>query len=590
MAAPDAAAAAAAEGAGSAPWARLEAPARLLLQALQAGPEGARRGLGVLRALRRRGGEPFCWGGFLEALCREEPVVQGPDGRLELKPLLLRLPQLCQRNLMTLLMAVRPSLPESGLLSVLQIARQDCVSDPDAWLQALGELLRRDVGVGASGQAPSPLSDSCQKQLQGLCGRLGHGGRRLTLPQAPDPKEKEEEEDRDSQQRGKRRKEPEEEPATSDGEKAPKRLRYSEREEEEDKEEEEEEGGSEHESLESLADGGVVALVESHPVVGAESGEAGRSTEDARGPALSLELPKAVQDQVPRLQQLLKTSGKGLEGFEDAPPVELQLLHECSPDQVSPERDPGLEVTTALPCVFSFKLVSIPRGSFLGSGWFLSAPSPLSQGSCRPLPWNVGALPLLLPSWLVTAWPGQTERPCAFLLLLQVDLLCAQLQLPQLSDTGVLQLCTWLLALSPDLSLSNATVLTRSLFLGRILSLTSSASRLLTAALTAFCAKYTYPFCRALLGPVLQASGTGLAQTELLCCLVKDKSLEPATRVLMLEQILDLPWKEETFLVLQSLLEQQITETQKLGLATALESNTTFLRKSLQAALRHLAS
>lgn len=548
MATADAAAAPAAEGAGSAPWARLEAPARLLLQALQAGPEGARRGLGVLRALRSRGGERFCWGAFLEALCREEPVVQGPDGRLELKPLLLRLPQLCQRNLLTLLMAVRPSLPESGLLSVLQIVRQDCISDPDAWLQALGELLRRDVGIGASGQGPSPLSDSCQRQLQGLCGQLRHGGRRLTLPQAPDPKEEEEEEDRDSQQRGKRRKEPEEEPATSDGERAPKRLRCSEREEEEDEEEEaeEEEGGSEHESPESLADGGVVAPVESHPVVGAESSEAGRSPEDARGPAQSLELPKAVQDQVPRLQQLLKTSGKGLEGFEDAPPVELQLLHECSPDQV--------------------------------------------------------------------------------------DLLCAQLQLPQLSDTGVLQLCTWLLALSPDLSLSNATVLTRSLFLGRILSLTSSASRLLTAALTAFCAKYTYPFCRALLGPVLQASGTGLAQTELLCCLVKDKSLEPATRVLMLEQILDLPWKEETFSVLQSLLEQQvamtpekfsvlmeklckeglaapasmacaklmlmvmtkyqasITETQKLGLAMALESNTTFLRKSLQAALRHLAS
>ena len=50
----------------------------------------------------------------------------------------------------------------------------------------------------------------------------------------------------------------------------------------------------------------------------------------------------------------------------------------------------------------------------------------------------------------------------------QMDLLCAQLQLPQLSDLGLLQLCTWLLALSPDLSLSNATVLTRSLFLGRV--------------------------------------------------------------------------------------------------------------------------
>lgn len=50
----------------------------------------------------------------------------------------------------------------------------------------------------------------------------------------------------------------------------------------------------------------------------------------------------------------------------------------------------------------------------------------------------------------------------------QVDLLCARLQLPQLSDTGLLQLCTWLLALSPDLSLGSATVLTRSLFLGRV--------------------------------------------------------------------------------------------------------------------------
>ncbi|CAO2608794.1 Fanconi anemia group E protein [Lemmus lemmus] len=69
--------------AGEASWAALEAPARLLLQALQAGPEGARRGLGVLRSLGRRA-EHFPWGGFLEALGRTEPEVRGPDGRLEL--------------------------------------------------------------------------------------------------------------------------------------------------------------------------------------------------------------------------------------------------------------------------------------------------------------------------------------------------------------------------------------------------------------------------------------------------------------------------------------------------------------------------
>ncbi|XP_035151318.1 Fanconi anemia group E protein isoform X4 [Callithrix jacchus] len=503
-----------AEGAESAPWAQLEAPARLLLQALQAGPDGARRGLGVLRTLSSRGGEPFDWGRLLEALCQEEPVVQGPDGRLELKPLLLRLPWICQRNLMSLLMAVQPSLPQSGLLSVLQIAQQDLAPDPDAWLRALGKLLQRDLGVGTSIEGVSPLSKKCQTQLQGLCRGLGQGGRRLKSSQAPDP---EEEKNRDFEQPGKRRKESEEEPASPEN-RAPKRLRCWE--EEEDHEEER----PEHKSLESLADGEGTSPIKDQPVMGAKTGKDGSSLEDAKGLPESLELPKAIQDQLPRLQQLLKTLEERLEGLEDAPPVELQLLHECSSSQ----------------------------------------------------------------------------------------------------------LCTWLLALSPDLSLSNATVLTRSLFLRRILSLTSSASRLLKTALTSFCAKYTYPVCRALLDPLLQAPGTGPAQTELLCCLVKAESLEPEAQVLMLGQILELPWKEETFLVLQSLLERQvemtpekfnvlmeklckrglaattsmayaklmltvmtkyeanITETQRLGLAMALEPNTTFLRKSLQAALKHL--
>ncbi|KAK2499091.1 hypothetical protein MC885_002126, partial [Smutsia gigantea] len=453
------------------------------------------------------------------------------------KPLLLRLPQLCQRNLMSLLMAVWPSLPESRLLPVLQVAQQDLSPDPDVWLRALGELLRRDMGIGVSTEGASPLSKRCQRQLRGLCRRLGQGGRRVKVPQAPDPEEEEEDEEhKDFQWPGKRRKEPEEEPVSPERERVRKRFQCLER-------KEEEEGGQEerpeHESLESLADGGGASPIENRPVMEAEPSEAGQSLEEAKGLAESLELPKAIQDQVPRLQQLLKTLGERLEGLDGAPPVELQLLHDCSPSQM--------------------------------------------------------------------------------------DLLCSQLQLSQLSDTALLGFCTWLLSLSPDLSLGNATVLTRNLFLGRILSLTSSASRLLTTALTSFCAKYTYSVCRALLGPVLQAPGTGPAQTELLCFLMKDKALEPDMQLLMLEQVLELPWKEETFLVLQSLLEQQkfnllmeklckegpvattstayaklvlivvtkyqanITETQRLGLAAALELNTTFLRKSLQATLRRLA-
>ncbi|XP_006860623.1 PREDICTED: Fanconi anemia group E protein [Chrysochloris asiatica] len=520
------------EDACPAPWVQLDSPARLLLQALQAGPEGTRSGLRVLRTLAHRGGEPFCWGRFLEGLCREELVVDGLDCPLKLKPLLLQLPLLCRRNLMSLLMAVRPSLPQSKLLSVLQIVQQD--SDPDPWLRALAELLQRDLGVEVSIEGASPLSKRCQSQLRNLCMQLGQGGRGLKLLQTPDPKEEEqkEEEDKDSQQLGKRKKDPEEEPTSPEGERFPKRFRCLEKEEEDPAEKK-----SEDESLDSLADGGGVSPIRNQSIMETET-----SLEDAKDLVQNLELPKAVQDLLSRLQQLLKTSEESPQGLEDTPPDELQLLHECS--------------------------------------------------------------------------------PC------QVDLLCAQLQLPQLSDTGLLQLCSWLLAISPDLSFSTATVLTKSLFLGRILSLTTSASRLLTTALTTFCAKYTYPVCRALVGPVLQAPGTGPAQTELLCCLFK--AVEPDTQVVMLGQILELPWKEETFLVLQSLLEQQvelssekfsvlmeklceegpaatnsmayaklmltvmtkyqasITETQRLGLARALELNTTFLRKSLQAALRHL--
>ncbi|XP_045691687.1 Fanconi anemia group E protein isoform X2 [Phyllostomus hastatus] len=547
-----------------APWAQLEAPARLLLQALQAGPDGARRGLGVLRVLGSRDGEPFAWGRVLEALCREEAVTEGPDCRLQLKPLLLRLPVLCQRNLMSLLMAVRPSLPENRLLPLLQVLRQDPSPDPDAWLQALGKLLQRDLGVGVSIEGASPLSKSCQTQLRDLCRHLGPGGRRLKLAQSPDAEE-EKEEDKDSQQPRKRRKEPEE-PASPERERAPKRFRCLESEEEEHYEEER----VGREPLETPAGGGGTSPIKNQPVVEAEPTEAGQSLEDAKGPAESLELPKAIQDQVPRLQKVLKTFGEGLERLESGPPVELQLLHECSPSQM--------------------------------------------------------------------------------------DLLCARLQIPQLSDTGLLQLCTWLQSLSPDLSLGNATALARSLFLGRILSLTSSASRLLTTSLTSFCAKYTHAVCRALLGPVLRSPEAGPAQTELLCCLMKDEALEPDRQLLILGgplytpllsplsapgvlgcglpstgQILELPWKEQTFLVLQSLLERQvettpekfsvlmerlckeglaattsmayaklmltvmtkyqasITETQRLGLAAPLSLNTTFLRKSLQAALRHLA-
>uniref|UniRef100_A0A452U0A0 FA complementation group E n=1 Tax=Ursus maritimus TaxID=29073 RepID=A0A452U0A0_URSMA len=442
------------------------------------------------------------------------------------KPLLLRLSPLCQRNLMSLLMAVRPSLPESGLLPVLRIAQQDQSPEPDAWLRALGELLRRDLNAGAALEGASPLSASCQRQLQGLCRRLGQGGRRLRLAQAPVPEEEEEgeEEDKDSPRSGKRRKGPAEEPASPEGERAPKRFRHLEREEEEGQEEE----SREPESLESRADEGGASPIKNQPGR-AEPREAGQGLEETQAPAEGLELPKTVQ------------------GLEGAPPLELQLLHECNPRQM--------------------------------------------------------------------------------------DLLCAQLQLPQLSDPAVLQLCTWLLSLSPDLSLSNATVLTKSLFLRRTLPEAEGISELGKGVLCLFqwANPYSLPDFLSL-PPAHDCPDLLLCQVCLSCLQSPSWPRAPGPRNRSSSnRVTVLPYEgrgpgarhtdsnagvemtpEEFSVLIEKLCKEgpaattsvayaklvlmvmtkyqaRITEIQRLGLATAIELNTTFLRKSLQAALRHLA-
>ncbi|XP_068929619.1 Fanconi anemia group E protein [Petaurus breviceps papuanus] len=453
-----------AEGWAARLGARLEPPALFLLQLLQSGPGGVLVALRALPRLRAgRSERPFCWGPFLEALSREEPVLEGPDRRLELKPLLLLLPQLCQRSLLSLLLAVRTELPKSGLLLLLQAVRRD--PNLDAWLWALGEMLQRELIRDEVTRETSPLTPGCRERLQSLCGHVGRGLRQSY------PLDLRETGDTGTQRPGKR-KEPEAEPEGFVVEACPKRLRSLEGKGEKEEEQQqplqerptgeqelpEGEGGASPQRPESSSD---------QPVL--EAASSGTSDGQQEKLVEVLELPKAIKDQVPRVLELLETEWEGLEG---APPLELQFLHECSPSQL--------------------------------------------------------------------------------------ENFCLQLRLSRLSDTALLQFCNRLLALSPDLSCSSATILARNLFLEQILSLTASASRLLRAAITAFGARYPHPVCRGLMIPALQATGSGPMQTELLCCLLEGDALESDLLVLMLKQILELPWREETFTVMQSLLGRQV--------------------------------
>ncbi|NWW12867.1 FANCE protein, partial [Oreocharis arfaki] len=139
----------------------------------------------------------------------------------------------------------------------------------------------------------------------------------------------------------------------------------------------------------------------------------------------------------------------------------------------------------------------------------------------------------------------------------QLEGLCSFLQLSTCPEPFLVRFCSWLLALTPDLSYTSAAVLAEQLFLRRVLSLTQPPSRHLMAALTSFCSKYSHPFCCVLVAAVLQEPGEGAEQTKLVCELVEE-CLEPHSVQLVLSQVLEAPLSEKLLPVLQAVLGRQV--------------------------------
>ncbi|NXT22768.1 FANCE protein, partial [Syrrhaptes paradoxus] len=139
----------------------------------------------------------------------------------------------------------------------------------------------------------------------------------------------------------------------------------------------------------------------------------------------------------------------------------------------------------------------------------------------------------------------------------QLEGLCSFLQLSTCPEHLLVRFCSWLLALSPDLSYTSAAVLAEQLFLQRVLSLCQPPSRHLTAALASFCSKYSQPFCRVLVAAVLQEPGEGAEQTKLVCELVEE-CLEPDCVRLVLSQVLEVPLSEKLLPVVQAVLGRQV--------------------------------
>ncbi|XP_044872414.1 Fanconi anemia group E protein-like isoform X2 [Mauremys mutica] len=540
-----------------APWLqRFDKPSRLLLHTLTSGPCGA---LAAFRALQRiracdAPGQAFHWQIFTETLCAEEPVLRGPERTLTLRPILLLLPVLCQRNLFSLLHMVQGSVPKDCLSQLLQATRKD--PSPDLWVQALRDLLQRGLREERSCWTPVPLTDTCRQQLKTLCQKIVGGTqskldlerkRSWFIQEDPGPELRPAGDATDSASQLRKRKQVAEESLDPEGERQRKRSRL----EEEELDLEPLAGGalvkgagvredeigieaSGHGSIQSQTRG---ANENAQPDAVMETREASQGSQrDA-----AAKVPDFMQMHVPRLKMLLERESNQTDGTV---PPELQILNECT--------------------------------------------------------------------------PGQLEG------------LCSLLQLSERPEHVLVHFCTWLLALTPKLSYTNAAVLTEQLFLQRVLSLAQPASRHLMAALTSFCSKYARPVCCALLTPVLQASGAGPERTKLVCELIED-SLEPEYVRLVLSQVLEMPWSEELITVVQTLLGRQvelapelfnllvlklcrlaqefarsmsytklmmavltiyssnITPAHRRHLSGALDLNHTALRKSLQAALEQMA-
>ncbi|KAM9474796.1 Fanconi anemia group E protein isoform 2-T2 [Clarias gariepinus] len=211
----------------------------------------------------------------------------------------------------------------------------------------------------------------------------------------------------------------------------------------------------------------------------------------------------------------------------------------------------------------------------------------------------------------------------------QLEVFCAMLCLPEAAEQSLPHFCSSMLALSPDLSHSTTSVIIKNLLLSKVLSLTESPSRCLVTAVTSLCSRYPRPTCQALIEPLLKEGQTGSAQAELLSRLVKD-FLEPHHRLLVFQMTLRASWNEGVLSVIHDLLDSKIelneeifslfinqlssqsphfTKSMKFAkmmltvltkfqshvnaayqhtLSCCISFNETFLKKSLQAALKRI--
>ncbi|XP_068125495.1 Fanconi anemia group E protein isoform X2 [Hyperolius riggenbachi] len=150
----------------------------------------------------------------------------------------------------------------------------------------------------------------------------------------------------------------------------------------------------------------------------------------------------------------------------------------------------------------------------------------------------------------------EMSKICELCSPLQLQSVFSSAGISQISTKCLFQLCVHLDALSPDLSYAHAKSLAGSFFLDRVFSLTSPASRTLTGALSVFCNKYSHPACSSLIGPVLDKAESGSVCADFLCRMISE-CLQPQHLHMCLSPILDSPCTEVAISVLHLIIDKK---------------------------------
>ncbi|CAB1442911.1 unnamed protein product [Pleuronectes platessa] len=261
-------------------------------------------------------------------------------------------------------------------------------------------------------------------------------------------------------------------------------------------------------------------------------------------------------------------------------------------------------------------------------------PQPAPDCPCESLPEHIKVAVLQIKELLESHSEWDQSSMDVFKVLndcdpAQVEVLCSTLSLPDVPEPTLPKLCSSVLTLSPDLSYSTAAALIKSLLLEKVLSLSEPASRCLVTAVTSLCVRYPRPMCHSLIGPILKEKEHRESTAELLNRLIEG-CLDSHYRLLLLQMTFQVAWSEAVLSVIHSLLESRpdlneevftqfteqllsqgpqftksvkfakmmltvltkysshVTAAHKHSLSCCLTSNETFLKKSLQAALKRI--